>query len=292
MRPILFDLPLFGDLHVAFPAYGTLLVVGMLVAAWVSGRHGPLLGLKRRDAFDLGVWLLAGGVLGAHLLHIALAWGAYFDEGARTGLARAALLGRGLAYYGGLAAAVPVIWLWSRRRGLPLVEALDFVAPLGALGLAVTRVGCFLNGCCFGIPSAVPWAVTYPPGSWPQARQVEVGLIAAGEPSLPVHPVQLYEMAVALGFFALLWARFPRRRWAGEVVAGFGLLYGPWRLFAETLRADAPGWRPGVHAMTAIQWLSLLLVAIAAVGWWAGRRAGRRPFEAVTDLTARRARKQ
>jgi phosphatidylglycerol---prolipoprotein diacylglyceryl transferase len=273
VRPILLDLPLAGGLHLVLPAYGTLLVVGMLAAAWASGRYGRLLGMTRLDAFDLGLGLLAGGLIGAHLLYIALDPASYFNDGLAAGLRRG-----GLDYYGGLAAAFPAIWLWGRRRGLPFVDLLDFVAPLGALGLAVTRLGCLLNGCCFGVPTRVPWAVRFPPGSLAHRSQVAAGLIDADQAALPVHPVQLYELAAALAFFWLLWARFPRRRYAGEVVVSFGLLYGTWRLAAEALRADSPGWRPHAHGVTANQWLSLALIAIAGIGWWAARRSARTPY--------------
>ena len=279
MRPILLDLPLAGGLHLRLPAYGTFLVLGMLAAVWVSGRHGRHLGLRRADAFDLGLWLLAGGVLGAHLLHIALHPGLYFAGGSGTGLKQAASLWRGgLVYYGGLAGGGAALWLWGRRRGLPLIDLFDFVAPLGALGLSVTRVGCFLNGCCYGIPSRLPWAVSFPPESPAYRRQVELGLIASGGTALPVHPVQLYEFAAALIFFLVLWYRFPKRRYAGEVVAAFGILYGSWRLIAEALRADHPGWRPDVFGVTANQWLSLILIAVAGTGWWVSRRAARAPI--------------
>jgi phosphatidylglycerol:prolipoprotein diacylglycerol transferase len=274
MRPTLIDLPLPGGLHFPLGAYGTFLVLGMLAAAWVSGRHGGRLGLTRRDAFDLGLWLLVGGVAGAHLLYIATHLDGY--------LAGAASLRRGgLAYYGGLAAAVPALWLWSRRRGVPCADLLDFVAPLGALGLGITRIGCFLNGCCWGAPSDLPWAVSFPAGSLPQRAQAALGLVGAEAPSLAVHPVQLYELAAAVAMFALLWARFPRRRRAGETAVAFGLLYGTWRLAIEWLRADAAGWRPGVHAVTVYQGLSLAVIAIAIGGWWAVRRAARTPWWTV-----------
>jgi phosphatidylglycerol---prolipoprotein diacylglyceryl transferase len=269
MRPLLLDVPLAGGFHLALPAYGTLLVVGMLTAAWVSGRHGRLLGVKRLDMFDLGLGLLAGGLLGAHLLYVA-----QYPEAYRQGFV-AGLRQGGLVYYGGLAAAFAVIFYWSRRRGLPYVDVLDFVAPLGALGLAVTRLGCFFNGCCFGTPSEMPWAVVFPLGSLAHQAQVAAGLVATEQASRPVHPVQLYEFVAALGFFWVLWSHFPRRHFPGEVVAAFGLLYGTWRLFAETLRADSPGWRPGTHVLTVNQWLSLAVIAIAGIGWWTARHAAR-----------------
>ena len=272
MRPILLDLPLPGGLHFPVGAYGTFLVLGMLAAAWVSGSHGGRLGLTRRDAFDLGLWLLAGGVAGAHLLFLVLNWTTYLSDGWSAALGRG-----GLAYYGGLAAALPVLWLWGRRRRIPYSDLLDFVAPLGALGLAVTRFGCFLNGCCHGAPSALPWAVRFPAGSLPQQAQAALGLVPPGAPSLPVHPVQLYELAAAAAMFGWLWWRFGRRRFAGEVAAAFGLLYGGWRLLAEFLRADGAGWRPGAFAPTPFQWLSVAVIAAAAVGLWAARRARRPP---------------
>jgi phosphatidylglycerol:prolipoprotein diacylglycerol transferase len=180
-----------------------------------------------------------------------------------------------------------VIALWGRRRAIPYADLLDFVAPLGALGLAITRVGCFLNGCCWGAPSDLPWAVTFPPGSLPQQAQAAAGLVAAGAPSLPVHPVQLYECAAALAMFGWLWRRFGRRRCAGEVAAAFGLLYGGWRLLAELLRADGAGWRPGALAPTPFQWLSAAVIAAAAVGLWAARRVHRLPWHrATTDAGA------
>jgi phosphatidylglycerol:prolipoprotein diacylglycerol transferase len=270
MRPILLDLPLAGDFHLILPAYGTFLVIGMLAAAWAAGRHGRNVGMTRLDAFDLGLWLLVGGLVGAHLLYVQQYPETYLREGFWTGLRQG-----GLVFYGGLAAVFPVLWLWGRRRSIPFVDLLDFVAPLAALGLAITRLGCFFNGCCFGMPSGVPWAVVFPRGSLEHRTQVATGLVAPAQAALPVHPVQLYETAAGLAIFWLLWARSPWRRYPGQVVIRFGLLYGTWRLVAEVLRADAPGWRPGQFAVTPQQWLSLALIAIAGLGWWAARRAVR-----------------
>ncbi len=279
MRPILLDLPLGGGLHLALPAYGTFLVLGVLAAVWASGRHARMLGLTRLDVFDLGLVLLPGALLGAHLLYIAQSPETYVDHGFVAGLRQG-----GLAYYGGLAAAFAVVFFWSRRRGLPYVESLDFVAPLGALGLAVTRLGCFFNGCCFGAPSQVPWAVVFPRGSLAHHGQVAAGLVAPSQAPLPVHPVQIYELLAALAIFGVLWARFPRRRFAGEVVAAFGLMYGVWRFFAETLRADSAGWRPDAQGLTANQWLSLALIAAAGIGWRAARRAPGTPQKEIAHV--------
>ena len=279
MRPILLDLPLGGGVHLGLPAYGTFLVLGVLAAVWASGRHARLLGLTRLDVFDLGLVLLPGALLGAHLLYIAQNPETYRSRGLVASFREG-----GLVYYGGLAAAFAVVFSWSRRRGLPYLDSLDFVAPLGALGLAVTRLGCYFNGCCFGAPSQVPWGVVFPRGSLAHQGQVAAGLVAPFQAPVPVHPVQIYELLAALGFFWLLWPRFPRRRFAGEVVAAFGLMYGPWRFFAETLRADSAGWRPDAHGLTANQWLSLALIAVAGIGWLAARRVPGSPQKGIAHV--------
>jgi len=277
MHPILFDLPLPFGRHLAFPAYGTFLVLGMLTAAWVSARHGGALRIRRRDAFDLGVWLLAAALVGAHLFHVAYYPEAYFAGGLGAGLKRALTPGAGLVYYGGLAFAFPVLWIWGRHRRVPYLDLLDFVAPLGALGLAITRIGCFLNGCCYGVPSGMPWAVRFPAGSLPQLGQVEAGLVTPFERSLPIEPVQLFEAAVALALFGWLWVRFPRRRFRGELVVAFGIGYGLWRILAEALRADAPGWRPGELTATPSQWVSLAAITVSLVAGWRLRSASTPP---------------
>lgn len=267
------------------PAYGTFLVLGMLLAVLASRRHGGRLGLRTVEVFDLGLLLVSSGVVAAHLLHVALRFDLY--RGATAGATALRVLtvwNGGLVYYGGLLGGMAALALWARRRGLPVADAMDFVAPLGALGLASTRMGCFLNGCCFGRPSSAPWAVSYPPGSPAQSTQAAAGLIATGARSVPVHPVQLYELAFAALLFVWLWRRFPRRRSAGENVALFGIAYGLWRLVAEALRADAPGWSPGRLHWTSMQsWsVALVLVSAGALVW--SRRVGRPPWQPMASL--------
>jgi prolipoprotein diacylglyceryltransferase len=110
--------------------------------------------------------------------------------------------------------------------------------------------------------------VRFPAGSLPQQGQVEAGLVTPFERSLPIEPVQLFEAAVALALFAWLWARFPRRRFRGELVVAFGIGYGLWRILAEVFRADAPGWRPGELTATPSQWVSLAMIAASFVAAW------------------------
>ncbi len=274
MQPVLFELPLPGDGSLLVPAYGTFMVVGMLLANIAGAPRAGSVDLRPGQVFDFGLFLVAGGVLVSHWLHVALNPAEYFRHGVGAGLFRALMPWQGgLVYYGGLAGGIAVIFLYARLRGIRPLDLMDYVAPLGALGLASTRVGCFLNGCCWGTPTDGSWGVRYPSGSMAHARQVELGLVGAGSPTLAVHPVQLYEVGAALAIFALLYTAYPRRRYPGQITAWFGLLYTSWRLVIETVRADAAGWQPGEPwwQPNVYQWLSLVLLLVAIVGLRWGR---------------------
>ena len=280
MRSILFHIPLPGGHDLAIPAYGAFLVIGMLLAVWLSGRHAGRLGLRRTEVLDLGLLLVPAGVLGSHLMHAAIHPELYFQgDGLGAGLLRLVTVWEGgMVYYGGLLGGVVALWGWSKYKKIPFLDAMDFVAPLGAVGLSSTRVGCFLNGCCYGVPSELPWAVTYPGGSLPQRKQEALGLVERGMAALPIHPVQLYETVVAALVFWVLWQRFPKRRFAGEIVLLFVAIYSAWRFVAEMLRSDSPTWSPGGSPLTVYQWMSLGLAAVAALGWWLASRKPRAPY--------------
>jgi phosphatidylglycerol:prolipoprotein diacylglycerol transferase len=117
----------------------------------------------------------------------------------------------------------------------------DVAAPAVAIGAALGRIGCFLNGCCHGAVSDLPWAVCFPKGSHAWVRQLNAGLIPPEAPaSLPVHPTQLYSAVagfVVLGLL-LLYSRRPRR--AGELMAFLMLAYPLTRWPIEALRSDEP----------------------------------------------------
>lgn len=290
MHPTLLTIPLPWGKSLAIPAYGTMLMVGFLLAVLLARRRAGSVGLAKPQVFDLGFCLIIGGIVGARLLHVLLNLGFYFAWPGGVGFFRWAAASSfrviatwngGLVYYGGLGGGILAVWLYARAKKIPLADMLDFVAPGAALGLAVTRLGCFLNGCCFGRHTDLPWAVTFPPKSYVHYHQLTEGLISGGEACRPVHPTQLYELAAALAIFAALWALYPRRRFAGGIACLFGLLYAGWRFVNEFFRADSGPWRPGgrdLGPLTVFQYMSiplLVLFAVLLAGLW---RRGRAPY--------------
>lgn len=196
----------------------------------------------------------------------------------------------GLAFYGGVIVASVAGYIAARRAGLPFLRVADLVMPEVALGYGITRLGCFLNGCCFGtVAQELPWAVRFPRlfdeeshliGSPAYLDHFQRGLVTeVAEHSLPVHPTQLYSLAWGLVLFGILSVLWYRRRREGEVFAWFGILYAIERFLLEFLRADnqtttdAAKW---LGWMTMWQWVSVLTLAGMAAGLvWVYRKQPR-----------------
>jgi phosphatidylglycerol:prolipoprotein diacylglycerol transferase len=160
----------------------------------------------------------------------------------------------GLTFYGGLLLAIPIGLWFACRTGLGAFRMADLAAPLIMLGLAVGRLGCFLNGCCYGAPTTSRLGVRFP------------------HSPLPLHPTQLYEGGIALILFLLLsfWLR-PRQRGDGELFGWMLVLYGAIRPALELLRADPRG------ALGPISTSQLISIPLVGFGVWLIVRARRGP---------------
>ncbi len=156
---------------------------------------------------------------------------------------------------------------------------LDAIAPSIALGTFFGRLGCFLNGCCYGDQCRLPWAVSFPAGSDAWSHQVRARLISEGATaSLPVHPTQLYSALDGLVLLILLSAYYPLRRRDGEVMGLLMIAYPITRFLIEYLRNDEPAF---VAGLTISQGISVLLIVAAAAywGWLSTLPPGRQPWQ-------------
>jgi phosphatidylglycerol:prolipoprotein diacylglycerol transferase len=171
----------------------------------------------------------------------------------------------GNVFYGCILGGLSGSLLYWCRRPYPLWTMLDVAAPAVAIGAAVGRIGCFLNGCCDGALCSLPWGVRFPAGSHAWMRQTNAGLISEGSPfSLPVHPTQLYASLAAAAVLGLLLSYFPLRRRPGEVMALLMIFYSLTRWPIEDLRADE---RALFAGMTSAQIISAVLVMTGVALW-------------------------
>ncbi len=180
----------------------------------------------------------------------------------------------GLAYYGGFVAASLAAWYVLKRDRFPFWKAADMAGMVIPLGLGFGRMGCLLGGCCFGSVTRVPWALVFPPHSAASQAQFERHLLpVASEPSLPVHPTQIYESLGSLLLAALLvlWVH-GRKRYDGQVFLGFVVGYAALRFLLEFWRDDDRG---ALFGLSTSQLIGVVLVGSAV---FAHRRLRARAF--------------
>lgn len=267
----------------AFLLFG--LIAGYLLLRWRAVR----LGIRGSHIDNLAILIAVTSLFGARFF----SWLFYFPPGIGLGDALTSVSG-GMVFYGGVFFGIAGVILYSWGARLPIATLLDASAPALALGLAVGRVGCYLAGCCWGdlcvnsagltnVPDgqtlrqvrtfpvlsepSFPLAVTFPreAGAYQQHRELAL-LDAEAVRSLPVHPVQLYEAALALLLSAGLHRRFHHRRWPGQVACWFALGYAGIRFLTEFLRADNAATYWGLTLSQVIS-VALAALAVSAVLW-------------------------
>lgn len=241
MYPILLKI---GGFHLR--AYGTLIAIALLTGTLLASREAARKGIPPERVQDFIVWATLFGILGARLYYLVFA-----DPGIflRDLLGVLALWRGGLAIHGALlAGAATAIW-YVRRHHLSFWRLADTLAPSVILGQAIGRLACFLNGDAYGIPTSLPWAVTF------------TNPAAMAPLGVPLHPTQLYEMSLNLLLFGLLWWWRTRIRFDGQLFLLYAGGYGIIRFIVENFRGDQLQYGGGISAA---QTLSLLVLIAAA----------------------------
>ena len=236
-------------------SYPTMLALGFIVATILLLREADRRGLELPP--QLGLIGFLSALVGAKVL-----W--FVQNGKFSELYKAVYIWEGgLSFFGGLLACLIVVHLYLRWYRVPQFAAADIVAPYVALGQCFMRVGCFLNGCCYGKTCDYPWALQFPSGTHVFNHQLAAGEIdgSALHP-LPSHPTQLYS---AIGLFLLfLWLRRSLNwKWFdGLVAVHYGLFYGILRFTVDFFRADSTSYHLG---LTDGQYFSLTLIVVAII---------------------------
>jgi phosphatidylglycerol:prolipoprotein diacylglycerol transferase len=218
LRPVLFEI---GPLTVH--AYGFFLalafIVGMLVSFWYLRRQF----MDAYVVFELVLAAAVGGIVGARIFYVVGHWGEFSSNWPQVFKFWDV---QGLVFYGGFIVGVLAAAAVVKMRKLSIGVVLDSGGLAVAAALAVARVGCYLNGCCYGKSSTLPWAVTFP---------VETQR-TMGMPVNPVHPTQIYEIIMDLAILVILLAVYKKFRYRGEIMLAFIMLYAVARFVNEFFR--------------------------------------------------------
>ncbi|MDK9701042.1 MAG: prolipoprotein diacylglyceryl transferase [bacterium] len=249
----------------ALHSYGLMVFLGFAFGIWLSARRADNRGFSREIVYDASLWILISSLLGARFLYIVTHLddfrGRWLDtispiqSDGTIGIA-------GLVLLGGVIFAIAALILYSRLKKIPLFTLTDILVPGLAVGEFFGRIGCFLNGCCFGLPSHLPWAVVFP-STCPAGAQF---------PDTPVQPTQLYmSLAALLTVFVLLYAE----RWLKKPGQLFGLyltIYGPVRILIESIRWYESSMKPFSDLGSAVTVSQMLSVGIFLGGLYLLRR--------------------
>lgn len=230
MIPVFFS---FGPIQLH--SYGAMVGLGVLTAFFLMIRRASKAGLASETVYDLLFTLLLWGFTGARIFYVIENWDWYVERPLQI----FAVWEGGLIFFGGLVAAVAGLWIYCRQKKISFTFALDFLIPYGVLGHAFGRLGCFLNGCCYGKACDLPWAVEFP----------QLGY--------PVHPTQLYEAIFNFLLSALLLRFYSRRKFDGQITGIYFLAYALGRFALEFLRDGNTMW----FFLTANQWICFGLFA-------------------------------
>jgi phosphatidylglycerol:prolipoprotein diacylglycerol transferase len=256
--------------------YGLMLAIGFYAGWWLAAWRARAEGVDPDIIGNLVLICIIAGVGGARVLnfhfyrrpdepfwHIIKVW-----EG-------------GLTFYGGMVAAALAALGYMLWRRLPVWKLADILAPSVALGQAFGRLGCYLNGCCFGgLSSTCAWSVRFPgagsfgrvAGSPAYAEHLERGwVIDPAGPSLLVHPTQLYAAAFLFAICALALAAIPLRRRYGEIFGLVCMLNAVSRYAVELVRRDT---RPVFLGLRAGQVGAVIIGSIGLGIWLWARRSG------------------
>lgn len=212
MHPILFQ---FGPLKIY--SYGLAVACAFIIATILAKLEASRQNIPEEKILNLSIWVGFFGISGARILYILQNLKFYIRyPGEMLMLQRG-----GLSFYGGLILATICAIIFLRRQHLPTVKTFDIIAPYLALGQAIGRIGCFLNGCCYGKPTDFSFSVCFP-----------------GE-GIARYPVQIYSSLNLLLIFVILRIfQAKKAKIPGQIFLLYCLLYSAMRFFMEYLRGD------------------------------------------------------
>ncbi len=218
-------------------------LVGVTVPALLAKREG-IGGITSNQILSVAIWGVPGGVIGARLIHVFDEWGFFMDHPGEI------IGGEGMGVFGAILGGTLAGVIYARIQGIPIGRLADVCAFGLILAQAVGRIGCLLNGCCYGTTTDLPWGATWThPDSYGP-------LVDA------VHPTQVYELLFDLVLFAFLWIMRKRIGVPGAIYLIYISIYAVGRFLISFLRENEEAFL-GLQQAQVVS----LVVLFVAVGW-------------------------
>jgi len=245
-----------------------MMATAFFAGLWTATRRARLVNVSGDIITDVTLWLMAGSIVGARFVYVTTYWKQQFAGAPWSEIFM--IQHGGLVYYGGLIGAIVSGIAYLKWKKLPLWTIADVLAPSIALGSVFGRIGCLLNGCCYGRECHLPWAITF---TNPDAREF------SGTPlNIPLHPTELYDALLNLALYAILaWTFRHKRKFDGQIFAMYLVGYAICRSTVEFFRGDYPPDHIHAGIFTSAQLLSVPIFAAGLVLWFL---LSRRPRQA------------
>ena len=245
MHPVIFDFGIINilgfEFHLAIYSFGLMLVIAFYSCYFFLNYELKLLGYEEKLSSDIIFWSALGGILGAKIYYLLENIDRVINSYDPFSMI---FSGAGLVFLGGLVGStICVSWILKKNK-VPWLTFANIIGPLIFLGYAIGRVGCFLVGDDYGIPSDLPWAMSFPKGipptttdsfsdlyPWIDISRYNQGLIT-------VHPTQLYEAIICFLLFFMMWKYRKHPLIMDKLFFLYLILAGIERFFIEFLRTN------------------------------------------------------
>ena len=221
--------------------YGVMMALAFFAGLWTATRRARLVNVHGDIIADVTLWLMVGGIIGARFVYVTTYWK---QEFANQPFSEVFMVQHGgLVYYGGLIGSTIAGIAYLAWKKQAVWKIADILAPSIALGSVFGRIGCLLNGCCYGYACSLPWAIHFPSDHETHG--------------LGVHPTEVYDALLNLILYlGLAWLFRHRRKFDGQIFATYLMVYAIFRSIAEHFRGDYP--TDHIHAgITSAQLLSI-----------------------------------
>ena len=228
--------------------YGIMAAVGFMLAVFIMQRIRNHANLKKDQVSDITMIGMIGGVIGARIFYVVQFWDQFSNNYAEI----IRIDHGGLVFYGGFIVALLSIIYYCALKNISILAVLDIAAPSIAIGHAAGRIGCFMNGCCYGKSCELPWGVIYPLNTEPGHKFTDI----------PLHPVQIYEVFGNVIICALLLLVLQKVK-KGQTAAIYLTLYGILRFVDEMFRGDHTD--TFLLSLTRAQFIGLILIPVGII---------------------------
>lgn len=239
---------LFSIGPVIIHTYGLFIAMGFTAALLVTIKIGKAQGIKSQQVMDMGFIMILWAIIGSRLTYVIINFSYYKNDPINI----LKIWEGGLVFSGGLITVLLAMSWYIKRHHLSFWKIGDLWAPGIAIGQSIGRIGCFMAGCCYGIPTDLKWGMVF---THPQSL---------APLNIPLHPTQLYASLSGLIIFLVLMVLQAKKKFEGQVFIWLLILHSTSRLAIERFRGDYRGLIPGTE-MSTTQLLSILILIASIV---------------------------